>query len=198
LIPRRADALLRQVVASGGLRARELHFIGHSTGGLDMRMLLSPGVKIAGGNSAERIARLTKTAVSVTTPHHGTPLANHFVTVQGQTLLLVLSALATSGQGRATILGAAQAIAMAARLDDWLGRAEGPLDRIAEVLLRKIRFDRRDPVWKYLAEIEKDQVQSCSSHPRASICSMRSSSIVPASIMDAWSRAYPSRASSSS
>jgi hypothetical protein len=93
----------------------------------------------------------------VTTLHHGTPLANHFVTVQGQTLLLVLSALATSGQGRATILGAAQAIAMAARLDDWLGRAEGPLDRIAEVLLRKIRFDRRDPVWKYLAEIEKDQ-----------------------------------------
>jgi hypothetical protein len=156
-IPRRADALGRQVVASGGLRARELHFVGHSTGGLDVRMLLSPGVQIAGGDSAERIARLTKTAVSVTTPHHGTPLANHFVTVQGQTLLLVLSALATSGQGRATILGAAQAIAMAARLDDWLGRTEGPLDRIAEVLLRKIRFDRRDPVWKYLAEIEKDQ-----------------------------------------
>jgi triacylglycerol lipase len=73
-IPRRADALRRQVVASGGLRARELHFIGHSTGGLDVRMLLSPGVKIASGDSEERIARLTKTATSVTTPHHGTPL----------------------------------------------------------------------------------------------------------------------------
>jgi hypothetical protein len=156
-IPRRVDALRCEVLASGGLRARELHFVGHSTGGLDVRMLLSPGVKIASGDSEERIARLTKTAICVTTPHHGTPLANHFVSIQGQTLLLVLSALATSGQGRGTILAAAKAIAMVARLDDWLGRSEGVLDRIAEGLLRKIRFDRRDPVWKYLGEIERDQ-----------------------------------------
>ncbi len=156
-IPRRADALRRQVIASGGLRASELHFVGHSTGGLDMRMLLTPGVKIAPGETEERIARLTRTAISVNTPHHGTPLANHFITVQGQTLLLVLSALATSGQGRRAILAAAKAVAMVARLDDCLGRNESALDRIAEGVLRKIRFDRGDPVWKYLGEIERDQ-----------------------------------------
>ncbi len=156
-IPRRADVLRRQVIRSGGLRAGELHFVGHSTGGLDVRMLLTPGVKIARGDSEARIAALTKTAISVATPHHGTPLANHFATVQGQTLLLVLSALATSGHGRGAILAAAKAVALVARLDDWLGRAEGPLDRIAEGLLRRIRFDRRDPAWKYLSEIERDQ-----------------------------------------
>jgi hypothetical protein len=156
-IPRRADALRRQVLRNGGLKARELHFVGHSTGGLDVRMLLTPGVKIARGDSEERIARRTRTVISVTTPHHGTPLANHFITVHGQTLLLILSALATSGQGRGAILAAAKAIALVARVDDWLGRTETPLDRIAEGLLRKIRFDRRDPVWKYLREIERDQ-----------------------------------------
>jgi triacylglycerol lipase len=156
-IPRRADVLRRQVIRSGGLRASELHFVGHSTGGLDVRMLLTPGVKIARGASEARIAALTKTAISVATPHHGTPLANHFATVQGQTLLLVLSALATSGHGRGAILAAAKAVALVARLDDWLGRAEGPLDRIAEGLLRRIRLDRRDPAWKYLGEIERDQ-----------------------------------------
>jgi hypothetical protein len=156
-IPRRVDALRRQVLGSGGLKARELHFIGHSTGGLDVRMLLTPGVQIAGGNSEERIARLTRTAISVATPHHGTPLANHFITVHGQTLLLVLSALATSGQGRGAIVAAARAIMLVARLDDWLGRTQTPLDRIAKGLLRQIRFDRRDPVWKYLGEIERDQ-----------------------------------------
>lgn len=156
-IPRRADALRRQVIANGGLRARELHFIGHSTGGLDVRMLLTPGVKIARGNTAERIAKSTRTAISVCTPHHGTPLANHFLTIQGQTLLLVLSALATSGQGRRAVLAAAKAIAMIARLDDCLGQSEGALDRISESVLRKMRFDRRDPVWKYLGEIEQDQ-----------------------------------------
>jgi triacylglycerol lipase len=156
-IPRRADRLRRQVISNGGLAARELHFVGHSTGGLDVRMLLTPGFKIAEGDSETRIARLTKTAISVASPHHGTPLANHFVTLQGQTLLLVLSALATSGEGRGAILAAAKAIALVARLDHWVGRAEGPLDRIAENLLRKIRFDRRDPAWKYLGEIERDQ-----------------------------------------
>ena len=97
-IVRRADRLRRQVIDHGGLKAQELHFVGHSTGGLDVRMLLTPGVKIARGNSAERIAERTRTAISVATPHHGTPLANHFNTVQGQTLLLIASALATSGR----------------------------------------------------------------------------------------------------
>jgi hypothetical protein len=156
-IPRRTDGLRQQVIAARGLRARELHFVGHSTGGLDVRMLLTPGVQIAGGATAERIARLTRTAISVSTPHHGTPLANHFMTIQGQTLLLVLSALATSGQGRRAILATAKAVAMVARLDDCLGRDEGPLDRVSEGVLRRIRFDRRDPVWKYLGEIEQDQ-----------------------------------------
>lgn len=156
-IPRRADALRRQVLRLGGLAAKELHFVGHSTGGLDVRMLLTPGVKIADDGTAERIARRTRTAICVATPHHGTPLANDFVTVQGQTLLLVASALATSGEGRGTILAAAKALAALARLDDWIGRREGPLDRIAESLLRKIRFNRRDPLWKYLGEIERDQ-----------------------------------------
>ena len=156
-IPRRADVLRRQVIASGGLGASELHFVGHSTGGLDVRMLLTPGVKIARGDSEERIAGLTKTAISVATPHHGTPLANHFATIQGQTLLLVLSALATSGQGRGAILAAAKAVALIAGLDDWLGGAETPLDRLAEGLLRRIRLDRNDPAWMYLGEIERDQ-----------------------------------------
>lgn len=156
-IPRRADALRRQVLRAGGLKAPELHFVGHSTGGLDLRMLLTPGVKIAGDDSAERIALRTRSAISVATPHHGTPLANHFVTIQGQTLLLVLSALATSGQGRGTLFAAARAVALVAEIDDWLGRGASALDRIAEGLLRKIRFNRSDPVWRYLAAIERDQ-----------------------------------------
>jgi triacylglycerol lipase len=156
-IPQRVNVLRREVQRRGGLDARELHFVGHSTGGLDVRMLLAPGVKISRGGTEERIGRLTRTAISVATPHHGTPLANHFLSIQGQTLLLVLSALATSGQGRGTLLAAARAVALVARLDDWLGRAEGPLDRLADALLRRIRFDHRDPVWKYLAEIERDQ-----------------------------------------
>lgn len=156
-IRRRADALRRQVLEAGGLRARELHFIGHSTGGLDLRMLLTPGVRLAKGESEERIAAMTKSAITVATPHHGTPLANYFVTVQGRTLLLLLSALAISGPGRRAIVAGANAIGLGVQLGDWLGLPEGPLFRISEALLRKLRYSRRDPVWRYLADIERDQ-----------------------------------------
>jgi hypothetical protein len=153
-IPRRAAALAREVVEAGGLRARELHFVGHSTGGLDVRLLLTPGARLADG---ERIGARTRSAIAVATPHHGTPLANHFLTIQGQTLLLVLSGLASSGPGRGSLVAAAKAIALAARLDDWLGRAEGPLDRISSELLSPLRVGRGDPVWRYLREMERDQ-----------------------------------------
>lgn len=156
-IPRRVAALRQQVLRRGGLKADALHFVGHSTGGLDVRMLLTPGVRISRGDAEERIARLTRTAISIATPHHGTPLANDLLTIQGQTLLQVLSALATSGQGRGTLVAVARVTAMVAKLDDWLGRSHGPLDRISDALLRRLRFDKCDPVWRYLHEIELDQ-----------------------------------------
>ncbi len=156
-IPRRADELRRQVLRRGGLAARALHFVGHSTGGLDVRMLLTPGARIGADDSARRIAERTRSVVSVATPHHGTPLANQFATVQGQSLLVVLTGLATSGPGRGAVVAAAKAIAAVARVDNWLGRGGGALDRIAERVLDRIRLDHRDRLWRYLAEIESDQ-----------------------------------------
>ena len=197
-IPRRADALRRQVIKSGGLKAGALHFVGHSTGGLDVRLLLTPGLRVTDGDSEERIAGLTRSAISVATPHHGTPLANHFLSVQGQTLLLVLSALATSGQGRGAIVAAAQALALVARLDDWLGRSEGPLDRIAAGLLRKIRFDRRDPVWAYLGEIERDQGAVLQLTPEGIDLFDAAVADIPAWLTAAWWPVCPGRARPSS
>jgi len=156
-IPRRVDRLRRQVIARGGLKARELHFVGHSTGGLDVRMLLTPGVQIARDGSEEQIARRTRTAISVTTPHHGTPLANHFLTVQGHTLLLLVSALATAGHGRGALVAATRAISLAAQLDDWMGIENSPLDRIAASLLRGLRLRGSNAMWRYLEDIKQDQ-----------------------------------------
>jgi len=160
-IRRRAAELRAEVVRHGGLDAAALHFVGHSTGGLDVRLLLSPG-HAAGGDAAqraqaERIGALTRSATAVATPHHGTPLANHFASVQGQTLLMLLAGLATSGGGRSMIVAAAKALALAAGLDGWLGRGTGPLDRLAEGLLARLRVDADDPLWQYLREIEADQ-----------------------------------------
>ena len=156
-IPRRADRLRRQVIAHGGLEARELHFVGHSTGGLDVRMLLTADVKIAAGNTEERIARRTRTAISVTTPHHGTPLANHFLTLQGHTLLLLMSALATSGTSRSVLVTATRTIALAAHLDDWTGVKNSLLDRVAAKVLDALRTEGGKSAWEFLKDIAQDQ-----------------------------------------
>lgn len=156
-IPRRADRLRKQVIAAGGLDAHELHFIGHSTGGLDVRMLLTSDVKIAKGNTEELIARRTRSAISVTTPHHGTPLANHFLTVQGHTLLLLMSALATSGRGRSALRAATNAIALAAKLDDWTGADHSLLDRVAGKVLDVLRGESSKSAWEFLEDIKEDQ-----------------------------------------
>ena len=156
-IVRRADSLRRHVIKHGGLKARELHFIGHSTGGLDVRMLLTPGVQIAPDDTAQRIARRTRTAISVVTPHFGTPLANAFLTAQGHRLLLLLSSLATTSPARAVAMATTRSISVLTRMDDWFERDAGPVDRLARALLHRIAFRRNDPTWAYLEAIASDQ-----------------------------------------
>src|SRR3954468_5111014 len=59
-----------------------IHLIGHSTGGLDARLVACRTAKLDG----ERLDRLRSQIRSVTTmntPHYGTPLASFFATVSG-------------------------------------------------------------------------------------------------------------------
>lgn len=92
----RAARLAKAVAAKHSAKAKSVHFVGHSTGGLDIRMLLSPGGAIESGKDLEKGANVsedvhlsqaelqnlpdalkkTKTAISVATPHRGSPIAN--------------------------------------------------------------------------------------------------------------------------
>lgn len=69
-----------------------LHIIGHSSGGLDARLLASPGVDL-GAHEVEPIARRIGTVVTLCTPHRGSPLAGHLTGLIGEPLLRVLSML---------------------------------------------------------------------------------------------------------
>lgn len=156
-IRRRAARLIESVRENGGLDQDNLHFVGHSTGGLDIRMMLTPGVKLMAGNAESKIARRTRTAVSLSTPHHGTPMANFFTSLNGRNLLLLLSLMATSGPGRYTLYTAARLIRRYSRLDRWIGQKDNVLDSLAENLLAQIRPDKGDAIWEYLRRISNDQ-----------------------------------------
>lgn len=68
-----------------------IHIVGHSTGGLDARLLTSPGVDL--GEEVESYAARVRSVISICTPHRGSPLADHFVGLIGEPLLRTLSIL---------------------------------------------------------------------------------------------------------
>jgi hypothetical protein len=92
----RTAHLAKEVATMHSRYAKSVHFIGHSTGGLDIRLLLSPESTVESGEDlmaggildeedqldAQEMQNLrdaldkTKSAVSVATPHRGTPIAN--------------------------------------------------------------------------------------------------------------------------
>lgn len=156
-IRRRADRLLDDVLANGGREANAIHFIGHSTGGLDIRLLTTPGVRLREDDSEVVVGDATRSVITVATPHFGTPMANFFTTLAGRQLLEVLTLLATTRGGRYALFGAARALRAVSRLDDLFGRDRTFLDSIASSILRRITMDPDDPLWLFLREVAADQ-----------------------------------------
>ena len=156
-IRNRSERVLSYMESTGGLEAEHLHFIGHSTGGLDVRLLVTPGVRLRSDDLEKSIGDRVRSVITVSTPHFGTPLANYFTSLQGRHLLQIMTLMATSNKGRLAIWAAAQLLSTVARLDDWMGRTETFLDTLSQRVLRQISLDQNDPVWAFLREIASDQ-----------------------------------------
>jgi triacylglycerol lipase len=73
----------------------EVHLVGHSTGGLDCRIFLSPGATLPTEVDVEAAASRVRSVVTVAAPHHGAPLASLFTGVHGHRLMSALSAAIT-------------------------------------------------------------------------------------------------------
>ncbi len=136
-----------------------IHLFGHSTGGLDARLVASPSTRLQPGpiSSHPRLAwapRL-RSVTTLSTPHFGTPLATFFATLSGQRMLYALSALTvialTVGSPP---LAAASAVGVAI---SRLKTGTQLLDRSTEALLRVLDDARSREVREFLRAIEHDQ-----------------------------------------
>lgn len=153
----RADRLLQHVLDTDGLKARRLHFVGHSTGGLDSRLLVSPGVRLRPGSVEAQIAEKTGMVITLATPHFGTPLASFFASAQGRVLLQLLSSLASTESGRMSVFLVSQLLQFFARIDDRFGRDDTLLDALSARLLKFVSLNPADPIWHFMNEVASDQ-----------------------------------------
>lgn len=155
----RAQRLAASIDEAYGDSTGPIHLIGHSTGGLDVRLLLSPSVHLKGVLGPPKWLPQVRTAVTINTPHHGTPLAYFFTTVSGTRLLYALSLLtfATLHFGGPPLTIFSSLVALFGRLDDALGLEVHLLNRATDAMLRVLGEDARSEVRNWLDEVRKDQ-----------------------------------------
>jgi len=155
-LPRRAALLAESLSSLLDEAPGEVSIIGHSSGGLDARLLLTPGVALPTAADVERCARSVGAVVTVSTPHYGTPVAHLFNSMLGQQLLRILS-LATIYTLRTGRLPISAALRLARLLRRPGSRPSSVLDQLFLQLLSDFSGTRRRAVEEFLLNVGSDQ-----------------------------------------
>lgn len=137
------------------LAAGDVTIVGHSSGGLDARLLVTPRVSLPTPVDVERCARAVRAVVTVSTPHYGTPLAHLFTSLLGQQLLQLLS-LSTIYSLRAGRIPLRVALKLASLLRGR-SRPSGVIDQLLVELLADFSIGRREAVEEFFRNVGKDQ-----------------------------------------
>ncbi len=168
-VRRRAGIMATEVARTCGTDSGPIHLLGHSTGGLDARLVASPSVHLPGeARDLVWLPRLA-TVTTMNTPHYGTPLAGFFATLSGQRMLQALSAMTIIGLsvGAPPMAAASGIIAAFGGIDRALGVEIRLLDRATDALLRVLDETRSREVRMYLDGIKKDQAAVIQVTPEA-------------------------------
>jgi hypothetical protein len=166
-LPTRA-ARLAETIARTARRGADLHLVGHSSGGLDVRLFTAPGVALPTGVDVESLAARVRTLVTISTPHHGTPLASFFASLRGQRLLqfLSLNTIYALHFGHLPISALLWMASMVLRYGDRIANSE-VLDELFSRLLEDFSAGRRRAVRALLRGVVRDQALMLQLSPEA-------------------------------
>jgi triacylglycerol lipase len=152
---RRRATRLAETVSQTARPGSVIHLLGHSTGGLDARLVASPSTTI---NAPLEWLPQLRSVTTMNTPHYGTPLASFFTTSNGQRVLAALSMLTVAGLA----LGA-QPLAATSVLLGFLRASDsnmpfklGILDRSVKSVVGLVDDARSPAVREFLSAIEDD------------------------------------------
>jgi hypothetical protein len=157
---RRRAARLVELVASTADTKGPIHILGHSTGGLDARLVASPSVHLS--PSADRelgwIDRL-RSVTTVNTPHYGTPLASFFATAKGQQLLYAVTALTVTALklGAPPLTIASALVAALGRVGNLVGLELALIEKVTESVTRTLDDAASRTLRDWLKQVRDDQ-----------------------------------------
>lgn len=149
---RLAEAITEVVERGGG----EVSVVGHSSGGLDARLVAAPEVQLPTDASVERAAERIRAVVTVATPHFGTPVAHLFNSLLGQQLLKVLS-LGTIHALRAGRLPIGAVVRLARLLRGRESPPGGVVEQLFAELLGDFSPERRRAIEDFFASLGREQ-----------------------------------------
>jgi triacylglycerol lipase len=154
-LERRAAILAESVEKALEAGPAAVSVVGHSSGGLDARLLASPGVTLPTRADVERCAASIRAVVAIATPHHGTPVAHAFGSIFGQQLLKLLSVSTMYGlrAGRLPI----KVVLKLAHVLRWSAAPDTLVQQLWEQLLGDFSADRRRSIETFFAEVGEDQ-----------------------------------------
>lgn len=153
----RAAELAKDLADAHVLESTSVHLIGHSTGGLDVRGLLSPGGALDPDSSGidaivrpalhphhrDAIAKV-RTATSLATPHYGTPAAEVLLELGLDRILAVLACLARTTPTRAAMVAFLRVAGVVTTVGDDLDLEPSLLAWMSRVVLRRDPDDLLD------------------------------------------------------
>jgi hypothetical protein len=136
-----------------------IHLVGHSTGGLDVRLLLSPSARLGLAPELLSFRSRVQTAITVNTPHYGTPLAGYFATVSGTRLLYAISlfTVVSLSLGEPSLAIFSRLLGGVGRIDNLIAGELKLLSRFTDSILRYVDKEARDEIMDFLSKIRVDQ-----------------------------------------
>jgi triacylglycerol lipase len=136
-----------------------IHLVGHSTGGLDARLVLSPSANLGLEEPLFAWRSRVASAISLNAPHYGTPVASYFATVSGTRVLYALSLFTvlslTLGEPSLAIFS--RLLAGLGGIDAIFGGDLKLFSRVTDGVLRFVDKDGREEISEFLGKVRVDQ-----------------------------------------
>lgn len=156
---RRRTRVLAETIDATAAPTDAIYLVGHSAGGLDARLLASPGVALETDRHVESIAARLRAVITLATPHRGTPLASYFSTLSGEKLLFALSLLTiyVLRFGHVPLRFVALLTRGLTRLDDLVGLENTVVDEMYDKLLSDFTPARRDVIRAFLEQVRQER-----------------------------------------